>query len=658
MIASGWSRIRRQAVWAAVAVLAVALLPLHSAAAQQGSTAVAKATSASTRLTGFSTARASVLVGGELWSTVTVGPRAARPVTVQYRRAGTRAFRDAATWRSSPSGVVTLGLRPPAAGTWQFRAVVAATTSATKFVSRIRTVVASGRAHRTSIRGFETTEVTVRPGGTVADDVVIGPRASRIVAVQVRTPGSTRFVRQSTLRSTANGNLRVVFRPTAVGVWGYRIVVRASATALPRTSPVRIITADDTPGSDRTAPGPVSGLSVSGRTDRTATLLWTNPAEADVTGVVIRRTLGAAAPASVTDGSSVTDVPTPGRTFTDAGLAPDTQYTYAAFAHDGAHNYAAPATVTLTTASAPVGADSTAPQPVTHLRATSVSRTTVALAWTNPGDADLTGAVVRRAVGGAAPASPTDGTAVSDVPAPGNTFTDAGLTMGTTYSYAVFAHDGGPHYAAADTLTVTTAAPVTEAVLAVRVLGRPTSPSAGKVTAGTPFAFDASDSVAADGASLQSGSLNYGDGETFAFTQLWGPLDFWNTVHTYTDPGPKTVTLTVTDSKGTTDHTSVTVDVLGPLTASLAVAGGPYAVGVPVTFSMTSSTPATTQVTSYALVVSGDESFHVTGSTAPPPTQDITFTLPGTYTVVLQVRNDAGSETATTKVDVVVAAAP
>ena len=118
MIASGWSRIRRQAVWAAVAVLAVALLPLHSAAAQQGTTAVAKATSASTRLSGSSTARASVRVGGELWSTVTVEPRAARPVTVQYRRAGSGAFRDAATWRSSPSGVVTLGLRPPAVGTW------------------------------------------------------------------------------------------------------------------------------------------------------------------------------------------------------------------------------------------------------------------------------------------------------------------------------------------------------------------------------------------------------------------------------------------------------------------------------------------------------------------------------------------------------------
>ena len=132
--------------------------------------------------------------------------------------------------------------------------------------------------------------------------------------------------------------------------------------------------------------------------------------------------------------------------------------------------------------------------------------------------------------------------------------------------------------------------------------------------------------------------LEYGDDQTFAFTDLWGPLDFWNTVHTYTTPGPKTVTLTVTDLKGTTAHTSVTVDVLSPLTASLAVASGPHTVGVPVTFSMSSATPATTQVTHYALVVSGDESFPVTGSTAPPPTQDITFTLPGTYTVVLQVR--------------------
>ena len=107
---------------------------------------------------------------------------------------------------------------------------------------------------------------------------------------------------------------------------------------------------------------------------------------------------------------------------------------------------------TLTTTPPP-----TAPGPVTTLTATSTNNT-VHLTWVNPGEASFSGATVRRAVGTTAPAIPTDGTAVADVRAPGNTLDDTHVIGGQTYSYAVFAHDTVPNYAAAVTTNVTASA--------------------------------------------------------------------------------------------------------------------------------------------------------------------------------------------------------
>lgn len=113
MIDSGWSRVRGHLVATVVVGLGAGLLPMSAALA---------APSSATRLSGFITTSGSVRVGGHLQDTVTVLPKAARAVTVQYRRAGTRGFTNAPTGITSPRGVITLRLRPPAAGRWQFRA--------------------------------------------------------------------------------------------------------------------------------------------------------------------------------------------------------------------------------------------------------------------------------------------------------------------------------------------------------------------------------------------------------------------------------------------------------------------------------------------------------------------------------------------------------
>jgi hypothetical protein len=63
---------------------------------------------------------------------------------------------------------------------------------------------------------------------------------------------------------------------------------------------------------------------------------------------MIRRALGATAPASASAGTLIADVAKPATNFTDTGLVGGTQYPYGLFAHDGTPVYAAGATVTTT----------------------------------------------------------------------------------------------------------------------------------------------------------------------------------------------------------------------------------------------------------------------------------------------------------------------
>jgi len=121
----------------------------------------------------------------------------------------------------------------------------------------------------------------------------------------------------------------------------------------------------ETAPSDITAPGPVTGLNVraGSSTDTSVALHWTNPTDADFTGVMIRRSVGAIAPATATSGTLVRDLIDDVPYVVDVGgVTAGTQYSYALFAHDGANNYAAAAVTYSTSRPRP---DTTAPGPVT-----------------------------------------------------------------------------------------------------------------------------------------------------------------------------------------------------------------------------------------------------------------------------------------------------
>jgi hypothetical protein len=82
------------------------------------------------------------------------------------------------------------------------------------------------------------------------------------------------------------------------------------------------------------------------------------------------------------------------------------------------------------------------------------STSAVSLSWTPPAARGLHDLVIRRASGRTAPASPTSGAAVADVPASARTVADAGLPPNSVYSYAVFAHYSDGRFAPPATRTI------------------------------------------------------------------------------------------------------------------------------------------------------------------------------------------------------------
>jgi hypothetical protein len=101
------------------------------------------------------------------------------------------------------------------------------------------------------------------------------------------------------------------------------------------------------------------------------------------------------------------------------------------------------------------GFDLAAPGRPAGLTATPAT-TTIALAWTNPADTDLTGVVIRRAVGTTPPATPSAGTAVTQLGVGVTDFTDSTVNAGTQYAYAVFEQNGGNAFSAPATASVET----------------------------------------------------------------------------------------------------------------------------------------------------------------------------------------------------------
>jgi hypothetical protein len=122
------------------------------------------------------------------------------------------------------------------------------------------------------------------------------------------------------------------------------------ATAVPaataQTQPHRA------PPKDTMALGPVTGLTVSGNTLHSISLEWSNPENADLAHVLIRRAVGDQPPLSASDGTLVAVLGSHATEFTDRKLDSGTTYSYAVYTSDRQRNLSTPSTVsalTLTT---------------------------------------------------------------------------------------------------------------------------------------------------------------------------------------------------------------------------------------------------------------------------------------------------------------------
>ncbi|MBR7831104.1 fibronectin type III domain-containing protein [Actinospica sp. MGRD01-02] len=182
-----------------------------------------------------------------------------------------------------------------------------------------------------------------------------------------------------------------------------------------------------------TAPSAPTGLKVTATTSTTASLSWT--ASSGATSYKVLR------------GGTVVGTTT-STGYTDTGLTAGTSYTYTVEAVNSAGTSSASSSVTATT-----NAAGTAPNAPTGLTVGTVTTTTVPLTWTaatTSGSYAVASYYVLR--GGSIVGTTTS-----------TSYTDTGLTPGTTYSYTVEAYDSnGDVSAASSAVSATTKTAYTE----------------------------------------------------------------------------------------------------------------------------------------------------------------------------------------------------
>jgi hypothetical protein len=115
------------------------------------------------------------------------------------------------------------------------------------------------------------------------------------------------------------------------------------------TVPAPVVPAPVVPP-DVTPPGPVAALVVGQVTASSIALSWTNPADADLAEVIVRRSEGSVPPSTPTAGTGVALTSAMATSVVNTGLAGNTTYSYALFTRDATGNInPTPATATTTT---------------------------------------------------------------------------------------------------------------------------------------------------------------------------------------------------------------------------------------------------------------------------------------------------------------------
>ncbi|HEX8344822.1 MAG TPA: carboxypeptidase regulatory-like domain-containing protein [Actinoplanes sp.] len=119
--------------------------------------------------------------------------------------------------------------------------------------------------------------------------------------------------------------------------------------ATPTPAPTAQTTQHRAPPKDTMAPGPVTGLTVSGNALHSISLEWSNPETTDLAHILIRRAIGNEPPLSASDGTLAAVLGSHATEFTDRNLDSRTTYSYAVYASDRQQNLSTASTVTAST---------------------------------------------------------------------------------------------------------------------------------------------------------------------------------------------------------------------------------------------------------------------------------------------------------------------
>lgn len=245
-------------------------------------------------------------------------------------------------------------------------------------------------------------------------------------------------------------------------------------------------------------------------------LTWAHPSE-DEDGFKIERCTGA----GCSNFAEIATAAASATSYSNSGLASSTSYTYRvrAFNAGGNSGYS-------NTASATTNSDATPPPAApSGLTATPAGQTQINLAWTDNADNE-DGFKVERCTG----AGCSNFAQIATTPANATSYSNTGLTAGTTYSYRVRANNANGDSPYSNTATATTAPP-------------PDLPPVARYTwncttkGGRTCSFNATSSTDDNG--ISSYTWAFGDGTTGSGVTV---------SHRYSSAGTRNVTLTVKDA--------------------------------------------------------------------------------------------------------------
>ena len=277
--------------------------------------------------------------------------------------------------------------------------------------------------------------------------LIVGTRTDTSIGLSWTNPGDpdlasviVRRTQGATPPATPNDGTAVTLpTPTATSVtdsgltadteYSYAVFTRDTTG---NSTPTSVTTTARTrPTPDTTAPPVPSGLTATAD-HRQVNLTWNAVITPDLADYQVLPATSKTGPWTPVTGS-----PTTQTALTVSGLTNGTTYWFTVSARDTTGNTSQQADPV----SAKPVADTSPPGPVTDLAVTARGDTFIHLSWTNPTDADLDAVIVRRAKGDTAPATPTDGQAVTLSSPTATTVEDTGLDKTTRYTYAVFTRD-------------------------------------------------------------------------------------------------------------------------------------------------------------------------------------------------------------------------